>query len=63
MNCDLQREIATINGDLKNTRSLLQTINDILETEEPKVFLEKLKSSSLSTDLSSPISVWIEPKR
>lgn len=55
-----QREIANINGDLKNTRSLLRTINDILDTEEPKVFLEKLKTSSLSSDLSintSPISV------
>jgi len=55
-----QREIANINGDLKNTRSLLRTINDILDTEEPKVFLEKLKTSSLSSDLSintSTISV------
>merc|ERR1711935_874644 len=54
-----QREIATISGDLRNTRSLLRTISDILDTEEPKIFLEKLKTSSLSSDLSltSPISV------
>merc|ERR1712150_467221 len=54
-----QREIATISGDLRNTRSLLRTISDLLDTEEPKIFLEKLKTSSLSSDLSitSTISV------
>lgn len=54
-----QREIANISSDLNNTKSMLRTINDILETEEPRSFLHKLKASSLSTDFSvtSPILV------
>jgi len=54
-----QREIANISSDLNNTKSILRTINDILETEEPRSFLHKLKASSLSTDFSvtTPILV------
>lgn len=47
-----QREIASISGDLHNTKSMLRTINDILDTEEPRSFLHKLKTSSLSADFA-----------
>lgn len=47
-----QREIANITGDLKNTKNMLETINDILDTEEPRSFLQKLKTSHLSSDFS-----------
>jgi vacuolar-type H+-ATPase subunit I/STV1 len=42
-----QKQISTIHHDIEKTNVMLKRIQDILETEEPEQFLNKVKSSNI----------------